>query len=47
MRLSAIDIKKQEFKKSMRGFDVAEVEAYLRCGILAHGLVLAKCSDCG
>ena len=29
MRLSAIDIKKQEFKKSMRGYDVAEVEAYL------------------
>jgi hypothetical protein len=28
-------------------FVVAEVEAYLRCGILAHGLVLAKCSDCG
>lgn len=29
MRLSAIDIKKQEFKKSMRGYDVGEVEAYL------------------
>ena len=29
MRLSAIDIKKQEFKKSMRGFDVLEVDAYL------------------
>ncbi len=29
MRLSAIDIKKQEFKKSMRGYDVSEVEAYL------------------
>jgi cell division initiation protein len=29
MRLSAIDIKKQEFKKSMRGFDVSEVDAYL------------------
>ena len=29
MRISAIDIKKQEFKKSMRGYDVSEVEAYL------------------
>lgn len=29
MKLSAIDIKKQEFKKSMRGYDVGEVEAYL------------------
>ncbi len=29
MRLSAIDIKKQEFKKTMRGYDVSEVEAYL------------------
>jgi cell division initiation protein len=29
MRLSAIDIKKQEFKKSMRGYDVGEVEAFM------------------
>jgi len=29
MRISAIDIKKQEFKKSMRGYDVGEVEAFL------------------
>lgn len=29
MRLSSIDIKKQDFKKSMRGYDVSEVEAYL------------------
>lgn len=29
MWISAIDIKKQEFKKSMRGYDVSEVEAYL------------------
>jgi cell division initiation protein len=29
MRISAIDIKKQEFKKSMRGYEVGEVEAYL------------------
>ena len=29
------------------GFVVAEVEAFLRCGILAHGFVLAKCRDCG
>ena len=29
MRLSSIDVKKQEFKKSMRGYDVGEVEAYL------------------
>jgi cell division initiation protein len=29
MRLSVIDIKKQEFKKSFKGYDVSEVEAYL------------------
>jgi cell division initiation protein len=29
MRLSSIDVKKQEFKKSLRGYDVSEVEAYL------------------
>jgi len=28
-------------------FVIAEVEAFLRCGILAHGLILAKCRDCG
>jgi cell division initiation protein len=29
MRISAIDIKKQEFKKAMRGYDKSEVAAYL------------------
>ncbi|MCI0448463.1 MAG: DivIVA domain-containing protein [Chlorobi bacterium] len=29
MRLSPIDIKKQEFRKSFKGYDVGEVEAYL------------------
>lgn len=29
MRLSAIDIKKQEFRKAFKGFDTGEVEAYL------------------
>jgi cell division initiation protein len=29
MRLSSIEIKKQEFKKSFKGYDVGEVEAYL------------------
>jgi cell division initiation protein len=29
MRISAIDIKKQEFKKSFRGYDAGEVEAFL------------------
>jgi len=29
MRISAIDIKKQEFKKAFRGYDVGEVEAFL------------------
>lgn len=29
MKISAIDIKKQQFKRSMRGYDVNEVEAYL------------------
>ena len=28
-------------------FVISEVEAYLRCGILAQGLILAKCRDCG
>ena len=29
MKLSSIDIKKQEFKKSFKGYDVSEVEAFL------------------
>ena len=29
MKLTPLDIKKQEFKRSMRGFDVDEVEAFL------------------
>lgn len=29
MRLSPIDVKKQKFKKSFKGYDVGEVEAYL------------------
>jgi cell division initiation protein len=29
MRLSSIEIKKQEFKKSFKGYDISEVEAYL------------------
>jgi ribosomal protein S27E len=24
-----------------------EFEAYLRCGILAHGLLRVRCKDCG
>jgi hypothetical protein len=28
-------------------FVISEVEAFLRCGILAQGLILAKCRDCG
>jgi hypothetical protein len=28
-------------------FVVAEVEAFLRCGILSQGLILARCRDCG
>lgn len=29
MRLTSIDIKKQEFRKSFKGYDVSEVEAFL------------------
>ncbi|MCX7878223.1 MAG: DivIVA domain-containing protein [Ignavibacteria bacterium] len=29
MKLSSIDIKKQEFRKALRGYDISEVEAYL------------------
>ena len=32
---------------ALPAFVVAEVEAFLRCGILAHGFVLARCRDCG
>lgn len=32
---------------ALPAFVVAEVEAFLRCGILAHGFVLARCGDCG
>jgi hypothetical protein len=28
-------------------FVVAEVGAFLRCGILSHGPIVAKCRDCG
>jgi hypothetical protein len=31
----------------LAAFVVAEVGAFLRCGILSHGLALAKCRDCG
>lgn len=32
---------------ALPAFVVAEVEAFLRCGILAHGFVLARCPKCG
>jgi hypothetical protein len=32
---------------ALPAFVVSEVEAFLRCGILAHGLVLTRCRDCG
>ena len=32
---------------ALPAFVVAEIEAFLRCGILAHGFVLARCGDCG
>jgi len=32
---------------ALPAFVVSEVEAFLRCGILAHGFVLARCRDCG
>jgi hypothetical protein len=32
---------------ALPAFVVAEVEAFLRCGILAHGFLLARCPDCG
>ena len=32
---------------ALPAFVVAEVEAFFRCGILAHGLILVKCRDCG
>jgi hypothetical protein len=28
-------------------FVTAEIDSFLRCGILAHGFVLARCGDCG
>jgi hypothetical protein len=32
---------------ALPAFVVAEIDAFLRCGILAHGFVLARCGDCG
>jgi hypothetical protein len=32
---------------ALPAFVVSEIEAFLKCGILAHGLVLVKCADCG
>lgn len=34
-------------RRLVPAFVVSEVEAFLRCGILAHGFVLAKCRECG
>jgi len=31
---------------ALPAFVVSEIEAFLKCGILAHGLVLVKCPDC-
>lgn len=36
-----------EARGPLPGFVVEEFEAYLRCGILAHGAVLVRCADCG
>ena len=39
MRLSSIDIRKQEFKKILRGFDPVEVEAFLEMVADEHDMV--------
>jgi hypothetical protein len=32
---------------ALPAFVTAEIDSFLRCGILAHGFVLARCGDCG
>jgi Putative transposase/Transposase zinc-binding domain len=41
------DLEARAEPPALPAFVVAEVEAFLRCGILAHGFVLARCGDCG
>ncbi len=41
------DLSAAEEPCALPGFVLAEVEAYLRCGVLAHGLLLTRCRDCG
>ena len=41
------ELSSAEEEAPLPGFVVGEVEAFLRCGILAHGFVLTKCGDCG
>ncbi len=37
----------REHEGGLPRFIVAEFEAYLRCGILAHGFLRARCQECG
>ena len=41
------DLESDGDSSALPAFVVSEVEAFLRCGILAHGFVLAKCRECG
>jgi hypothetical protein len=41
------DLEASAESPALPAFVVAEIEAFLRCGILAHGFVLARCGDCG
>ena len=41
------DLESDGDSSALPAFVVSEVEAFLRCGILAHGFVFARCLDCG
>jgi len=37
----------QEGGRSLPRYVVAEFEAFVRCGVLACGVMRARCADCG
>jgi hypothetical protein len=41
------DVESAAEPAALPAFVVSEMEAFLKCGVLAHGLVLVKCRDCG
>jgi hypothetical protein len=41
------DLESSPEPPALPAFVTAEIDSFLRCRILAHGFVLARCGDCG